>query len=324
MLDSTTICSAWGLPPVLSIRPAETGTVHQAFLLDISDGSRYVLRAYHYTAEERERIVQEHTLSAFVRDHGLPAIAPLPLSTGGTILVYQERFYALFPFAAGSQVPRGQLAGREVAAMGRFLGELHGILWEYPHTPLSWRSWEADRAALVARLDTVIQAIREREQPDESDLQVHSLLTQRRAWLLATQPVDVEVLWQLETQLIHGDYQETNLFFTDGRVSAIIDWDQAYIAPRAWEVLRTLHYAVNLDPLFCRIFLEAYHQVQPLSLEELDIAAQVYGWMQAHHLWVYEEFYLRGNARVRTLRESHEKFVPFVGHWAVIREELTR
>lgn len=57
----------------------------------------------------------------------------------------------------------------------------------------------------------------------------------------------MEDLSSLEQQVIHGDYQEINLFFEDGKVSAVIDWDQSYVAPRASEVVQTLHYVCKLE-----------------------------------------------------------------------------
>jgi len=318
MFDPSILCAAWNLPPIRSSRLAETGTIHQTYLLDISDGSRYALRAYRHTAEKYERIVQEHVLCIFVRDHGLPVLAPVPLLTGETILEYEERFYALFPFAEGSQVPRGQLDAREIAAMGHFLGELHHVLHAYPHAPLERQPWVLDRAEIFARLDVTVRAIRAREQLDGDDQRALSRLIQMRTWLLETQPIDLTAFAHLERQIIHGDYQETNLFFVDGKVSAIIDWDQAYAAPRAWEVMRTLHYAGKLAADFCQTFLASYRQAHPLPQEELDCTAAVYGWMHDHNLWVPEELYLRGNERVRALLEPGDSFIPFAERWAAL------
>ena len=38
--------------------------------------------------------------------------------------------------------------------------------------------------------------------------------------------------------------KEANLFFEEDRISAIIDWDQSFVAPRTWEIL----YSVGLCP----------------------------------------------------------------------------
>ncbi|WP_201363337.1 phosphotransferase [Dictyobacter formicarum] len=125
----------------------------------------------------------------------------------------------------------------------------------------------------------------------------------------------------MQLQAIWHHYQNTNLFFEDGQISAVIDWDQSYVAPRAWEVVRTLHYVCKLDGPLCRIFLTAYRDVLPLPPEELDLAAAVYGWMRGHDLWHYEAIYLEGNQRVRAFLQPGP-YIPFAQKWATLRAYL--
>jgi homoserine kinase type II len=146
-------------------------------------------------------------------------------------------------------------------------------------------------------------------------------LAERRAWLL-TNAGGARVDFQnLDQQVIHGDYQQTNLFFDNGRVSAIIDWDQAYVAPRAWEVVRTLHLVFEFDPGPCHIFLDAYRAEAPLTFVELEVAAAAYSHTRAHDLWPYEAVYLEDNDRARGfLRPGH--FVPLSRPWSRLRATL--
>ncbi len=171
-------------------------------------------------------------------------------------------------------------------------------------------------------MDEIEAVIRSQPQLEDTDRQILSRLAQRRAWLATTHPVDSGDLSHLEQQVLHGDYQETNLFFKDEKISAIIDWDQSYVAPRAWEIVRTLHYALNLEEVFCRAFLDAYRRVLPLMQAELEVAATAYGWKRAHDLWQYEELYLKGNQRVRAFFQPNERFVPFAERWAMLQQLL--
>jgi Ser/Thr protein kinase RdoA (MazF antagonist) len=246
----------------------------------------------------------------------------VPLPTGETILKQKGHFYALFPFARGRQIPRGHLATSEVIAMGRFLGELHRVLHGYPHEQVPHRSFTVDEAATLASIDTIEAAIRSQFHIDDDDRQVLSRLAERRAWLMTTPPINTEEFSQLEQQVIHGDYQETNLFFEGGQISAIIDWDQSYVAPRAWEIVRTLHYAFKLEPAACHTFLHAYRRVLPLTTTELDVAAIAYGWKRGHDLWHYEELYLKGNQRVRAFFQSKGAFIPFEEKWKKLQHSL--
>lgn len=320
MLALSNLRRAWKLSPILSTWTPDTGTIHRTLLLKTTDGN-YALRAYRYTADERWRISCEHALTAYVQAHGLPALTPLPLSNGESVLEQGGCFYALFPFAPGHQIARGDLTSHEVKVMGRFLGKLHQILSDYPHERVPHRSFQIDLATTLATMDTIETAIRSQLHGNDEDAQALSRLAERRAWLAAAPAVNVEDLSSLEQQVIHGDYQETNLFFENGQVSAVIDWDQSYIAPRAWEVVRTLHYVCKLKGTACRTFLDAYRCILPLTSTELEMAAAAYGWMRAHDLWHYQAIYLEGNQRVRTFLQPGP-FIPFARRWAALQDFL--
>ena len=143
---------------------------------------------------------------------------------------------------------RSQVTDPEIiAAMGRCLGQLHQLLSVYPSARVRSQSFTVDQTATFAKMDRIEAAISEKEDRDAFDQQILSMLRQRREWLITADPVDCKPFSSLEPQALHGDYQETNLFFADNQVSAIIDWDQAYAAPRTWEMVRTLHYVFDLD-----------------------------------------------------------------------------
>jgi Ser/Thr protein kinase RdoA (MazF antagonist) len=294
MIDLPELSHVWQLAPILSSSLPSTGTIHQTLLIKTLEGD-YVLRGYRYKAEDRWRIEYEHAIIKYAQAHGLPTLSPLHLPGGETIFEHEDHFYALFPFARGHQSARGHLTLSEVEAMGSFLGQLHRALHDYPHERVHERSLVVDRVATLAAMDTIEATIRAQTSIKDEDQQSLSHLAERRAWLATVKPVDERKFSLLENQVIHGDYQETNLFFDGDKVSAVIDWDQAYVALRAWEVVRALHYAFKLEEVLCRTFLRAYRQILPLPLADLEVAASFYGWIRAYDLWAYEEIYLRGN-----------------------------
>jgi homoserine kinase type II len=317
MLDLSDLRRVWQLPPILTTWTPETGTIHRTLLLKTIQGS-YALRAYRYGVDDRWRIVCEHAVIAYGQAHGLPTLTPLPLSNGESILKQESRFYALFPFAPGHQISRTHLTSDVVIIMGRFLGKLHQVLHNYPQEHVPHRSFTVDYAATRATMETIEAAIHSQSSVSNEDAQTLSRLAERRAWLTTAPFVEVKALSSLEQQVLHGDYQETNLFFEDGHVSAVIDWDQSYVAPPALEVVRTLHYVCKLQGPLCRIFLDAYRSILPLASEDLETAAAVYGWIRAHDLWHYQAIYLEGNQRVRTFLQPGP-FIPFAHQWAALQ-----
>lgn len=266
----------WTAEPLRGLQVPEAGTINQTFLLKTPAG-RYVLRAYRPV--EREHVEREHHLVAYAQARGLPAPAPLPLLDGGTILERDGRFYALFPFISGRQVRREDLSASEIAAAGRFLALLHRTLRAYPLEMARQRTLtvgEHDRVTTLMALDRLEEIICLRKPLSESDEVILSHLRVRREWVKRADLGSAPGFSRLEQQIIHGDYQETNLFFSGSEVSGIIDWDQAYRAPYAWEVTRALHLMFQFEPAPSQQFLAAYREVLPLSLPDLEAAAVTY------------------------------------------------
>jgi homoserine kinase type II len=156
--------------------------------------------------------------------------------------------------------------------MGRFLAELHLALRNFPSERVPARSIDIDPVATLRGIDRLLAVIRDRPVLDAVDRYALERLESRRVWIECSGSAALPDLSSLGRQVIHGDYQETNLFFDAGKVSAIIDWDQAYTAPRAWEVVRTLHLAFHLCLETCRAFLSAYRAELPLEPGDLDEA----------------------------------------------------
>ncbi len=308
---------AWPLGTVLSATQPTTGTMHQTFLLQTTCGP-FVLRGYRHLT--RARVAREHALIRFAAAHGLPAPVPIQREDGSALWEQEGRFYALFPMALGRQVPRAALGARESAAMGTFLGRLHRVLQDYPRDHVEARSFTADLPTTVARIAYLEQVIREWPQQSEIEERALRRLAERRAWLAGTAG-DMPTVADIPVQVIHGDYQETNLFFSGGQVSAIIDWDQAYAAPRTWEVLRVFHLVFQFAPAPSRAFLRAYQRVLPLSSAHLRATAACYCHLRTHDLWVYEATYLAGNDRTRAFIHDGP-FTPLDQRWAQLQATL--
>lgn len=307
--------AAWHVGAVLAASVPNSGTVNTTVLLETRDG-RYALRAYRHT--ERGPVAREHAIIAHVRAHGLPAVAPLPLPDGATILERDGRFFALFPCAPGRQVARAELGVGEAAAMGRFLARLHGALNSLPAELATQRPIAIDRARTLARMEHLEAVIRARTDADPVHAAGLARLAAQREWVRQLLPSAAVDFGALEQQVVHGDYQETNLFFAASEVCAVIDWDQTHVRPRAWEVLRTLHYAFAFAPALCRPLLAAYRGVLPLPLEDLDCAAAAYDIKARHDLWLYETFYLERNPRVRPFLLL-PAVAPVADQWATLR-----
>lgn len=114
---------------------------------------------------------------------------------------------------------------------------------------------------------------------------------------------------------------ESNVFFHDCAVSAVIDWDKAEVRDPAEEIVRAMHLSLGLDVGLCRGFLDGYRRVLPVSVDDLDGAARAYSDHRAYDLWLYETIYLEGDDRPRRFL-TPGTFTPFIDDWKRVRSSV--
>lgn len=317
--DLHTLVRAWDLGAIYAIRVPSTGTMHQTFLLDTAQGQR-VLRAYRPC--ERSRVEREHAVIAYAAQQRLPVMVPIPWRTGETILGRNDRWYALFPYAPGVQWERAALDVPIIQAMGTALAHLHRTLTDFTHPLIPPRPAVIDRAATIAKLAWYERHIAQAPDPQGTNQAALRRLADQRRWI-ETHPLrPMAALDSLPQHVIHGDFTESNLFFQGSVVSAIIDWDKTYRAAREWEIIRTLDLVFGFAPPAACAFLQAYSTLMPLVLDHLELAAQWYGVMRAHDVWMYDEIYRRQNDRIRQFLGQHGFVDPYAA-WQHLKPHLS-
>jgi homoserine kinase type II len=310
--------SRWDVGTPRAFRTPDTGTINQTRIVD-TDTGRFVLRLHAYG--EPERLRMEHALLQWVSERGIPAPGPVVSREGSTWTEIDGSSYAIFPFASGRQISRADLADEQVAEMGRFLADLHQVLEAYPVERVRQRRFAVAPDLALQEIDRLARKIRQLKSTDSSDGWALDRLEGRRDYIHSAPGGALDAFENLAFQTTHGDYQESNLFFRNGRVSAIIDWEQAYAAPPGYEVMRMLHLALRFDPARCLRFLSAYRDRRELPLSELDICAAAYAVLRGHSLWLFEELYDKGNERMRRFMNPGP-FVPVEEQWASVRDAL--
>jgi Ser/Thr protein kinase RdoA (MazF antagonist) len=154
-------------------------------------------------------------------------VAPLPAASGDFVVRLGGRPISLWPFVAGEWPTKGDPGLRDQAA--ELLARLHKALADAPMpdeppTPMAQGPGE-----------------------DLADPELDAWLESRAS--LAVQP-------------LHGDYYRGNVLAVDGRITALLDWDDAYVGPlekdlceAAWEWGNGLKTGSLAGPL---AFLAAY------------------------------------------------------------------
>ena len=306
------VLSEWPLGRILSAVVPLTGTVNRTLLVQAERGE-FVLRV---SSRARERVEWEQECIVFASAQGVPVCLPIPASSG-TILERRGLFFALFPRASGEQIARADLRAEHAQAAGECLARIHAALETLPAGRARVKNLTGDIAGAVALVPYLDAAILAHPAQTATEQAARAQLAGRRAYLEQNRSLAASIpdrLAALPQRVLHGDFQETNLFFENDKVSAVIDWDQSGRAARGWEIVRVLHLMFQLAPKLCQAFLDGYESVTPLEDGEAEESASCYALLSDSNLWVYAAVYLEGNTRAKPFI-SPAPFVPFEKLW---------
>ncbi len=308
------VLDVWRLEPVEDIVPTALGTMNETFVVT-TQIRRLVLRRHRRT--ERSLVEREHDVIGHARARGVPAPAAVPAPAGDRVVDHAGRLYSLFRYAPGRQVARDDLTGEHARSMGYMLARVHLALEDCEFAPPPVPELPI-REGTLHRLADVVEVIERFPDPGVQEQWALQRLRSRERWLRSgADPVPPAPAPE-PVQMIHGDYQESNLFFSDGAVAAVIDWDKSEPAHPADEIVRAMYLSLHLAGSRCAAFLSGYRAVRTVGTELLDRAAAWYAFRQAHSLWLYETIYLRGDDRPRQFLRPGA-FIPFADRWRAAR-----
>ena len=196
----------------------------------------------------------------------------------------------------------------------------HRALRDFPHAGLQQEAATANRDQTLAGVEQLLAVIARRPTKDATDLAALDRLVSRRDWLRHQPAVSRRDLAALGPQVIHGDYQETNLFFADGQVCAVIDWNA--LASRLALDKRSARWIWLLARrTLCREFVAADPRRRTAATFGTRHRGRRLRPMCLYHLWSLTAVYLDGNDRVRQFIRPG-RYQPFATRWAVLRDAL--
>ena len=235
-----------------SVRPVAGGATNEVHRV-VAGGGEYFLRRYRDA--DRHAVDREHRLIRHVVLGGVPAPPALPLADGATLVEAAGSIWAMFAPAGGAQVAFADLTPAHTASAGATLARLHNAAADMPHAGFgSWAlAW--DGPAWVARLERVLAAIADAPLDPDTDAWAAQRAQAQLEWL-ADPGCSHRYSPAFPAQVIHGDYQDANLFFAGSEVSGVIDWDGARVMPRAFEIARACFFLFRMQPELTFAFLD--------------------------------------------------------------------
>ncbi len=263
--------------------------------------TKYFLKRYRFDREEK--VAEVHAAKRYFSDGGIPVILPLPNKNGKTFFSYEGGYFAIFPFIDGRHIQRESLTEAAAVSMGKMLGKIHLLGMKSPLSAEDhFSGW--DKEKFLAKADLIISIINEKAELDDFDKKALQTIQLRRQ-LIEENTINFEDLGLSSNCLIHGDYHEMNMFFDDNdNVEYVFDWEKITIAPRMFELMRSVIYVFFGDSFdeksihLARTYINAYTSVVPTSEEELTKGLQLFYLRQLHGFWVENEHYLKNNYRV--------------------------
>lgn len=323
--DVLPVLAHWQLGEVRAVHKSPLGTMNDTFIVTASD--RLAVLRRHRLSRCRPMVEREHALMGCARERGVPCPEVLSARSGERLIEESGRLFSLFEHAPGQQVRRRDLTAKHAATLGIALAQVHDAIADCTPVrdrPTGERRGTADlptSAETAARLQRLLTVVQLRRQATELDRWAEERLRSRLAWLEAN-PGAPPPLSSPESRTLHGDYQESNVFFDDEqRVCAVIDWDNSDYGSTSGEMIRAMSLSLDLDPILCQAFLDGYRRIRQADLDDLSLEAELYSWRKLHDTWLYDTVYLHGDSRPSRFI-APGRYVPFIDRWNDVYSRL--
>jgi aminoglycoside phosphotransferase (APT) family kinase protein len=247
----------------------------------------------------------------FMAAGGIPAVCMQTLPGGECYVQCDDDIYTVYPY-----IEQAKAEERDYRALGSMLARIHLRGSDsLPDSIIPPQIKERDPARVLIKLTEYReQAAKLREAIDaefltyiDRKLELHKELT--------TPELDAKVL-------VHGDYHIRNLLFSmSGELVGICDWEKAELAPRAYEIARSVQYICfeNRQPPYeyerelaiqsARNFLEEYRAVSPITVDELSRGFALRLRKLIASFWIEETHYGRTDFRADKFVASETKLL---------------
>lgn len=267
--DVAEILAVYGLPPPVRASAIAVGTINTNVAVELED-RRLFLRVNEGKARpdvEREASIVQHLTA-----RGLATPEPLRARDGRPFAAWRGLFVSLFPWVEGRTLQRDEVTPEHARQVGAALARMH--LFGEDHADRGTGRYEPDEIdRRFARIRSEVEAAPGAADPALVD--AVAVLGPELSALASERSRD------LPLGLIHGDlFIDNVLFLKDGRLSALLDFEQAAWGRLAYDVAVTLlafgYGRDDFRPEVTRAFLGGYRGVRaPLQVERDGFGAEL-------------------------------------------------
>lgn len=187
---------------------------NRVFDVKLEDGRRVIAKFYRPGRWSRDSLLEEHEFLQDLQAEGIPAVAPLLLSGGSSLILHEGLWTAFFPKVLG-RLP-DEFVGDDLQKVGRLLAKVHnvGVRKKARHRPVMDSSYHGGWPTL--------ERLEEWVAPEVADRYF-------AAAEIILQEID-EVIDPRQFHRIHGDCHRGNLLH-NGQEFFLIDFDDFVTGP---------------------------------------------------------------------------------------------
>ena len=280
--DAGQVSGALALGEVLDLQAIDAGTINSNFFLETESG-RFCLRVNEEKSEEEVRY-ECRVLEAFA-SRGVPTPLPVASPEGNPLVMHAGKCVTVFPWVEGVSFTPRELTPQHCAAAGGLLAQLHaagsglGSELQRPD-PYSDQEIRSRFSHIAASGDPKLR-------------EAKAILGEELCWLQARDVLRASAV----PAVIHGDLFPDNVLFHDGRLVAVLDFEQAATGSRAYDLAVALNawcFGEGLEPLRGQALLEAYENAGGSLPEGGLLRAELRGAAFRFTVTRITDVYLRG------------------------------
>lgn len=298
------------LGDVLEIAESTEGVLNRNYILRTNVGKFFVK---HVRDKAKDRVPEVVLIETFMRERGIPAVCMRASTSGERCATYDGSVYCVYPFIESDRAH--DYRAEDYVRMGALLGQIHQAgskeiplaltkqQFAFKETNIIQETLENRRAEILAIA-----------QPTGIDEVFLSYLDLKLAHL----PAFTSAPTPVNSTLIHGDYHAGNLLIAaDTReIIGVCDWEKAIMAPRAYELARSIlyisfsgDYDENAALATARAFMKGYASTYPISEEELREGFRLLLMQTVRSTWIEHHHYDLHDTRVDQFVEHEARLI---------------
>ena len=251
-----------------------TGNKRSPKKIVVTERGKFLLKRRAKGKDDIYHVGFAHSVQMFLKNRGYPVAGLVATLDNNTVLNMEGHTYELFCFTPGGRFDESSAAVRDA---GRQLARMHDHFADFV---CGWRPLKRtyhDSAAVRGHLDR-IGSERPPHKPGRGWAKIARQL--KSLYDASSETVNGLGFADRPDQIVHGDWHPGNMLFVDGKVSCVLDFDSAKIAPVVTDLANgSLQFSIvagrpnpadwpaYLDGQKLSAFIDGYRQLHKLDAD---------------------------------------------------------